>query len=918
MFSIPQLMRGGLVCAIVLLAAASRAQPLPGFTLTGENWSYDPGDGGAVITGILSRPATNGLQPAVLISHGKGGNATGFSLLKARMMTNWGAVCIGPNYTHASSTNAPENEGWCPENSRRTRACLTILANLGYVDMARMAAYGNSMGAFVTAGLCGQITNQIRAAAITAGGTSGTSNTDFASPATQEVQGIVSPFLMLHGTADTTVPPAQSATLQFILTGNDVPNDRVLFEGIGHDLHNNPATSDTVLTLIRDWFTQWGVLGAGNPPPVPGPTDFVAHWSFDEGSGATAHDSSANGFHGAVRGAAWTAGVSSNALAFDGMDDHVEFTDGAGYPDRIGALAVGTISVWFKFDATPGANQIHPVFYLGRATGGANRSSVIIEIGHFNAGNTKLYFTVLTPDGTIPLCFDSNTGLAPQTWHHFAAVVGTNFNTGYLNGVEMTNRHYNFGGPTHWNFLDDVAKEVCWAGRGFLGNLTATQHLKGAVDEIRLYDRPLSGVEISNYHRAIVGSVTNPPVAAPGRRPRGLFVLDSASGAQINGVSMRDANLRSYDFLSGYVLRAAWSTLEPAPEVYDFTILSNILARLQPLGQKLSLILVPFEPPYIAATPGVTRWQDVDRNGNPLTRAAPWDPFLLQQRAKFLAALATNQFGGLAFRDHPLLDTINPYLPGGFTGVRDPNTIRLRDLPGYTRSNFLAAVQHELRALTTNFAGKFVQIGFWKVSDYENTSYGGVETWEYIRQQLLAEFNGVIRPRVGFFMENLAASRPAPGQDPVTGFPITSFGTALFLSQTNTWAGFQALGSWSHPFNPAHVDNTTNGTPADGVRYGFETYGGTCFEIYVSDADHAPYRDGLAEWQRRLTTTELRLEMGGATQLRWDRASPVTAIAAATNVAGPYSPVVWLTNRLDWPPPASAGPGRFFYAWQVE
>lgn len=253
------------VCCLGSIGLAP-AQTLPGFTLIGENWTYNPSDGGAVITGILSKPSTNGPLPAILISHGLGGSAVGFAQPKARAMTNWGAVCIGPNYTHTNNSNPPENEGWCPENSRRARACLTILASLGYVDTNRIAAYGNSMGAFATAGLCGAISNQIKVAAITAGGTSGTSDTDYAAPATQEVAGITAPFLMLHGTTDTTVPPAQSATLQSILTSNGIPNDRVLFDGIGHDLHNNPATRDEVYERIRAWFTQWGLFGR---PPAP-------------------------------------------------------------------------------------------------------------------------------------------------------------------------------------------------------------------------------------------------------------------------------------------------------------------------------------------------------------------------------------------------------------------------------------------------------------------------------------------------------------------------------------------------------------------------------------------------------------------------------------------------------------------------
>jgi dienelactone hydrolase len=656
-----------LCLAVVFLGSSvAQSQPLPGFSLIGENWTYDPGDGGSVISGILSTPSTNGRLPAILISHGMGGTASGFALPKARVMTNWGAVCIGPNYTHVTSTNVPENEGWCPENSRRARACLTILASLSYVDTNRIGAYGNSMGAFVTAGLCGQVSNRIHVAAITAGGSSGTANTNFASPAVQEIQPATAPFLMLHGTTDTTVLPEQSAILQSILTSNGVPNDRLLFDGIGHDLHNNPATRDDVYDLIQEWFTQWGLFDSTNAVP-------------------------------------------------------------------------------------------------GNAASG---------------------------------------------------------------------------------------------------------------------------------------------------RPRGIYVLDSSQGTQIGGVSMRDANIRSNAFVTGYVLRAAWETLEPAAGVYDFTIVSNILARLTPMGLKLSLILTPFDPPYIATAPGVATWQDVDRLGNPLTRAVPWDPYLLQQRARFLSALATNVFGGHVLRDHPLLDVIDPYLPGGFTGIRDPNVMLLRNLPGYTRSNLLYAVQHELRALTTNFPAKQVHIGFWKVQDNENASYGNLEAWEYIRRQLLAEFDGIQRPKVGFFMENLAASRPAPGADPITGYPVISYGEALYRSQTNTWAGFQALTSWSHPFTG--IDKITNATPADGIAYAFEQYGSTYFELYVSDIDHAPYQADLSLWHQKLTASAPTIVVtptnNGVVRLAWDRAAPLTQVEHTTNLGTAFHFIATITNLFEWTPADSSPP----------
>ena len=80
----------------------------------------------------------------------------------------------------------------------------------------------------------------------------------------------------------------------------------------------------------------------------------------------------------------------------------------------------------------------------------------IIEIGHFDEQsfmtgispdpeNKKMYVTWIKDNKDPFLCFDSNVNLEENKWHHFAAVIGPDGNTGYLDGVELTNRHYNFG-----------------------------------------------------------------------------------------------------------------------------------------------------------------------------------------------------------------------------------------------------------------------------------------------------------------------------------------------------------------------------------------------------------------------------------------------------------------------------------------
>lgn len=335
-------------------------------------------------------------------------------------------------------------------------------------------------------------------------------------------------------------------------------------------------------------------------------------------------------------------------------------------------------------------------------------------------------------------------------------------------------------------------------------------------------------------------------------RPKGIYALNSALGGTYNGYSLRDGNIRNYPFVDGYVLHVAWDNVEASIGVYDFFIIQNALNKL-PAGQKLSLILAPNEPVYIAATAGVTTWVDTTA-GTPVTRAVPWDPFLRERRKALLHALAAAAFDGVPLREHPRLVAINPFLPGGSGGLRDPapGSAPLSAITGYTRAKLLGAVQDELRALAAEFPATCAQIGFWKILDGENSSYGGTPSWEWLRQQLLAEFNGLTRPHIGFFMDNLAANRAAPGQDPPTGFPSTSFGGALYDSRDAVFNGFQALGPWIQPFKSGTTNsiaiNTLNGTPSDGLETGYNTFGMCYAEIYAADLDVAAFQPMLQRW----------------------------------------------------------------------
>ena len=80
-------------------------------------------------------------------------------------------------------------------------------------------------------------------------------------------------------------------------------------------------------------------------------TGLLGHWTFDEGSGNTAGDSSGNEKHGALvpvspDGPGWTTeGRLDGALEFDGVDDYVDFGD---VLNDIDIQIPFTVSTWVK------------------------------------------------------------------------------------------------------------------------------------------------------------------------------------------------------------------------------------------------------------------------------------------------------------------------------------------------------------------------------------------------------------------------------------------------------------------------------------------------------------------------------------------------------------------------------------------
>ena len=251
-----------------------------------------------------------------------------------------------------------------------------------------------------------------------------------------------------------------------------------------------------------------GCLNDINPDPADISQGLIAHYTFDEQQGNIAKDASPYNINSTVYGATWTRGKIHGALDFDGINDYVQIPDDQSLPPaHYKELEQGTIAFWFKSDSIPTENAVAPLMQYGKSSpcdviNNAN-GGLIIELGHdpLHKQSKRIYFTFFSNGCELypSLCFDSKRNLQENEWYHFAVVVGyynnIGYNTGYLNGKELFNRHYNFADAfTAEFFKDAVMHESLVFGKGFWNK--EIHFFDGRIDDIRIYNRPLSSEEI--------------------------------------------------------------------------------------------------------------------------------------------------------------------------------------------------------------------------------------------------------------------------------------------------------------------------------------------------------------------------------------------------------------------------------------
>ncbi|MBN1805411.1 MAG: LamG domain-containing protein [Sedimentisphaerales bacterium] len=228
-------------------------------------------------------------------------------------------------------------------------------------------------------------------------------------------------------------------------------------------------------------------------------SDLAAHWKFDDGSGTLAVDSTGKGNDGVFVGdPRWVPGKFGGALEFNG-DDYLNCGNGPSLQIRDEI----TIAFWFQVEAFQNEWEAFMAkgddsYRTSRGDGTGNATHLGISGTSTGGGNGYFNGTVIVTDGQ---------------WHHMAATYDGAAGRIYIDGVlDVTSPGTGQIGESSYDF---------WIGNN---SQQTGRYLHGMLDDIRIYSRALSEVEILGV---MAGGGTEYPLASAPSPSSGTYHPDT-------------------------------------------------------------------------------------------------------------------------------------------------------------------------------------------------------------------------------------------------------------------------------------------------------------------------------------------------------------------------------------------------------
>lgn len=199
----------------------------------------------------------------------------------------------------------------------------------------------------------------------------------------------------------------------------------------------------------------------------------VALWHMNEGSGSVIHNEIGNDNNGTINGATWTTeGRFGNALNFDGSDDYVDVGPNNAYSNG----SAITVEAWIKVN---------------------NLGSFVYVLGSRHQLDNGGFYFYLRDSGRLDFYVLLNTWRNAATGHSEIQVGQWYYIVGVYDGSVRI-------------YLNGVLKDVFpWrvgmemsSSNVFIGGVPDSVDFNGTIDEVAIWNIPLSAQEILDYYNS--------------------------------------------------------------------------------------------------------------------------------------------------------------------------------------------------------------------------------------------------------------------------------------------------------------------------------------------------------------------------------------------------------------------------------
>lgn len=233
--------------------------------------------------------------------------------------------------------------------------------------------------------------------------------------------------------------------------------------------------SNTVTVVVE----ESGSAGVADPDGL--------WWQLNDGTGSMASDSAGNSFAGWLHGGVgWTAqGYEAGGAIFNGQDGYIQTED-------LGAMAEGSVSLWFRLDENFDSSSAESQALFGKFVDNSNNAHIVLRGSDYNGGGGAAgQIQVKLEHSREAIYLNSETSFwQAGEWNHVALVWDAGQTVLYVNGQAEAS----VGRSMSW--LSGTGDRLGGGTQLEPFNGGGVKFFRGAMDDVRLYRRALGGEDM--------------------------------------------------------------------------------------------------------------------------------------------------------------------------------------------------------------------------------------------------------------------------------------------------------------------------------------------------------------------------------------------------------------------------------------